>query len=261
VRLLFCGDVVGKPGRSALRRLLPRLIDHEHIDLVVANGENSCEGAGIDPPSFADLIDAGVDVVTSGNHIWRRREVIDLIRDERRLLRPLNYPPNVPGQGWTICETASGDAVAVVSLMGRVFMDGTDCPFRAIDALLPELQARARTIIVDMHAEATSEKNAMGWHLAGKVAAVLGTHTHVQTADEIILDGGTAFITDVGMCGPKASIIGVEPEIILQKFALQMPVKFKVARGPVLVQGALVDIDINSGRATAIRRLRELVEI
>ncbi len=261
MRFLFVGDVVGKPGRLALRRVLPRLIDHERLDLVIANGENACDGAGIDPTTFADLIDAGVHVVTSGNHIWRRKEAVELIENEPRLLRPANYPPGVPGKGWAITETANGDPVAVVSLMGRVFMDGTDCPFRAIDTLLPELHAKTRTVIVDMHAETTSEKNAMGWHLAGKVSAVLGTHTHVQTADDTILNGGTAFITDVGMCGPRDSIIGVEPQIILRKFTLQMPVKFKVAPGPALVQGAIVDVDAESGRATAIRRVREVVAL
>lgn len=261
MRVLFLGDVIGKPGRRALRRVLPHLIDREQLAMVIANGENICEGAGVDREGFADLVDAGVDVVTSGNHIWRRKETAELIASEPRLIRPANFPPGAPGRGWTTHESADGFNIAVVNLMGRVHMDGTDCPFRAADAILAELGDQARTIIVDMHAEATSEKAAMGWYLAGKVTAVLGSHTHVQTADEAILRGETAYITDAGMCGPSESVIGVETELALRRFLSQMPVKFSVARGPVIVQGVFVDIDPETGRAQGIRRLREVVKL
>lgn len=261
MRVLFLGDVVGRPGRRALARVLPRLIDHERLAMVIANGENISDGAGIDREGFADLIDAGVDVVTSGNHIWRRKETAELIAAEPRLLRPANFPPGAPGCGWTTHETADGYKIAVVNLMGRVHMQGTDCPFRAADAILLELGDHVRTIIVDMHAEATSEKAAMGWYLAGRVTAVLGSHTHVQTADEAILGGATAYITDAGMCGPSESVIGVETELAVRRFLSQLPVKFSVARGPVLVQGVFIDIDPETGRAHEIRRIREVVKL
>lgn len=260
MRILFLGDVVGKPGRLAVRSLLPRLIHREQLALVIANCENVAAGAGVDPQGALDLLDAGVDVLTSGNHVWRRKEVIEFIDSDRRLVRPANFPPSVPGRGWTVCETAGGTPVAVVNLIGRVFMDSVDCPFQTIDALIPELRARARVIIVDMHGEATSEKGAMGWFLAGKVSAVLGSHTHVQTADERILPGGTAYITDVGMCGPTDSVIGVKKELVVRRFLTHMPVKFEVAGGPVVVQGALVDVDPESGKAASIRRLQQVGE-
>lgn len=260
MRILFLGDVVGKPGRLAVRSLLPRLIDRERLGLVIANCENVAGGAGVDPKGAQELLDAGVDVLTSGNHVWRKREVVEFIEHERRLLRPANFPPRVPGRGWTVCETADGTPVAVVNLIGRVFMDSVDCPFRAVEALLPEIQARARVIVVDMHCEATSEKAAMGWFLCGKVSAVLGSHTHVQTADERLLPGGTAYITDVGMCGPTESVIGVKTEQAVQRFLTHMPVKFEVAGGPVIVQGAFVDVDHETGRAQSIRRLQEIRE-
>jgi len=261
MKILFLGDVVGKPGRRAIRFVLPRLIDREQLALVIANCENIADGAGVDPKGVYDLFDAGVDVLTSGNHVWRKRETVELIERERRLLRPANFPPGVPGRGTTVCETADGTPVAVLNLIGRVFMDSVDCPFRAAEGFLPELAARARVILVDMHCEATSEKGAMGWFLAGKVSAVLGTHTHVQTADERILPGGTAYVTDVGMCGPTESVIGVERELVLRRFLTHMPVKFEVAKGPVVVQGALVDVDAATGRATGIRRVREVSEV
>ena len=257
MRVLFLGDIVGKPGRKAVAAVLPRLIDREQIDFVIANCENVTDGTGVDPKNARELLNAGVQVLTSGNHVWRRREIIEFIQDEPRLIRPANFPPMAPGRGWTIAETADGTAVAVINLIGRVFMDSVDCPFRTANALLPEVTARARVIIVDMHAETTSEKGAMGWHLDGRVSAVLGSHTHVQTADERVLPGGTAFITDVGMCGPTESVIGVKKELVIERFLKHMPVKFEVAGGPTIVQGALIDIDAQSGRATAIRRVRE----
>jgi hypothetical protein len=260
MRILFLGDVVGKPGWRALRRVVPRLIDTESISLVVANGENVAGGAGIDVAGAQALFDAGVDVVTSGNHVWRRSEIVERLATDTRFLRPANFPPGTPGVGWTVCETADGTMVGIVNLIGRVFMAALDCPFRAVEAVLPELRVRAGVIVVDMHGEATSEKVAMGWFLDGRVSAVLGTHTHVQTADERILPGGTADLTDVGMCGPMDSVIGVRRELVIRRFLTQMPVKFEVASGPVVVQGALVDIDPVSGRATALRRVQQVCE-
>jgi 2',3'-cyclic-nucleotide 2'-phosphodiesterase len=260
MRILFLGDVVGKPGRRAIRAVLQRLIDRDRLACVIVNCENSSDGAGIDPASARELLDAGADVLTSGNHVWRKREILGFLEENPPLLRPANFPPGVPGRGWLVCETANGTPIAVLNLIGRVFMDSVDCPFRVAEALLPELQAQARTIVVDMHGEATSEKAAMGWFLAGKVAAVLGSHTHVQTADERVLPGGTAYISDAGMCGPLNSVIGVEPELALRRFLTHMPVKFEVARGPVLVQGVVIEVDPESGRAQEIRRVREVWE-
>jgi metallophosphoesterase (TIGR00282 family) len=261
MRTLFLGDIVGKPGRQAVTALLPRLIDRERLDFVVANCENVTNGSGVDPKSARELLAVGVDVLTSGNHVWRRKEVVELMDAEPRLLRPANFPPMVPGRGWTVAETADGTPVAVVNLIGRVFMDSVDCPFRTAESVLREVATRARVVIVDMHADATSEKGAMGWFLDGKVAAVLGSHTHVQSADERVLPGGTAYITDAGMCGPVDSVIGVKKELAIQRFLTHMPVKFEVASGPVLVQGVIVDIDPETGRATGIERVQERCEL
>ncbi len=257
MRILFLGDIVGKPGRQAVTALLPRLIDIERLDFVVANCENVTNGSGVDPKSARDLLAAGVDVLTSGNHVWRRKEIIEFFAAERRLLRPANFPPMVPGHGWTVAETADGTAVAVVNLIGRVYMDSVDCPFRTAENVLREAGPRAAVVIVDMHADATSEKNAMGWFLDGKVTAVLGSHSHVQTADERVLPGGTAYITDAGMCGPMDSVIGVKKELAIERFLTHMPVRFEVASGPVVVQGVIVEVDAETGRATAITRVQE----
>jgi len=257
MKILFLGDVVGKPGHRTVTRVLPRLIDRERVDLVITNCENVAGGAGVDARSARQLLDAGVNVLTSGNHIWRDTQIGDFLAREPRLVRPANFPPGVPGQGWTRCETADGTAVAVVNLLGRVFMQSVDCPFRTAEDLLPELRACARVIIVDMHAEATSEKCAMGWFLDGRVSGVIGTHTHVQTADERVLSRGTAYVTDVGMCGPIESVIGVRPELAIRRFLTQMPVRFEVAGGPVVVQGVYIDVDPHSGRATNIRRVQQ----
>jgi len=216
------------------------------------------DGAGVEPGDAERLFESGVDVLTSGNHIWRRKEIIDFIEADGRLLRPLNFPEGTPGAGWAIHETAGGVAVAVVNLIGRVFMDSLDCPFRAVDRILPDLSAGARIILVDMHGEATSEKVAMGSFLAGRVAAVVGSHTHVQTADERVLPGGTAFITDAGMCGPVDSVIGVDKEAAIRRFLTHMPGKLEVARGPAALQGAIIDVDDSTGRALTIKRVREL---
>jgi len=258
MRILFLGDIVGKPGRQAVTAMLPRLIDRERLDFVVANCENVTNGSGVDPKSARDLLAAGVSVLTSGNHVWRRKEIVEFIAADRRLLRPANFPPMAPGSGWTVAETADGTPVGVVNLIGRVYMDSVDCPFRVAEQVLREVRARAPVVVVDMHADATSEKSAMGWFLDGKVAAVLGSHSHVQTADERVLPGGTAYITDAGMCGPLDSVIGVKKELAIERFLTHMPVKFEVASGPVVVQGAFVDVDAQTGRAASIRRLQEV---
>jgi metallophosphoesterase (TIGR00282 family) len=260
MRILFLGDIVGKPGRQAVCQLLPRLIAAEQLAFVIANCENAAGGIGIDPPTATALLESGVDVLTSGNHVWRHKEVAEFLEHEPRLLRPANFPPGVPGTGWVVRETPDGRPIAVVNLIGRVFMDSVDCPFQLAERLMPEVLARTPIVIVDMHGEATSEKSAMGWLLAGKASAVFGTHTHVQTADERILPGGTAYLTDAGMCGPIDSVIGVRREQVLRRFFTHMPTKFDVAGGPVMVQGAIVDLDPVTGRAVAVRRLQERVE-
>jgi metallophosphoesterase (TIGR00282 family) len=260
MRILFLGDIVGKPGRRAVERVVPRLIDTHNLALVVANCENVTDGSGVDSDAAQRLLASGIDVLTSGNHIWRRNEIVDFIEADDRLLRPLNYPPENPGKGWTVFETAGGVPVAVVNLIGRVFMDSVDCPFRAIDQTLPSLAKQARVIVVDMHGEATSEKGAMGWFLNGRVTAVLGSHTHVQTADERILPGGTAFITDAGMCGPLESVLGVDPDAAIRRFITHMPSKLEVAHGPAAVEGVVLEVEDSTGRALDIRRVHEVAE-
>ncbi len=260
MNILFLGDVVGKPGRRAVRTLLPGLIHREQLALVIANCENVAGGAGVDPDSCRELLAAGVDVLTSGNHIWRKKEITDFMGQEARLLRPANFPPGTPGTGWRRFATASGVEVAVINLIGRVFMDAVDCPFQVVEAILTELAGEVGVIVVDMHGEATSEKGAMGWFLAGRVSAVIGSHTHVQTADERVLPGGTAFITDAGMCGPIDSVIGVKHQLAIRRFRTHMPTKFEPASGRAAVQGAIVTLDPSTGRATAIRRLQAEAE-
>jgi metallophosphoesterase (TIGR00282 family) len=254
VKVLFLGDVFGKPGRRAVQRLLPRLIVAHGLDLVVANAENSASGVGVTPDSADELLAAEVDLLTSGNHIWAKREIVPYLdRPGSRLLRPANYPKGAPGRGRGVAVTPDGRKLGVVNLEGRVFMKNLDDPFQAA---LVEIEALKRegctAILVDMHCEASSEKNAMGWFLDGKVSAVLGTHTHVQTADARVLPGGTAFVTDVGMCGPWDSVIGVRKELVLERFLTQRPMSFEPARREVHLQGAIVDVDDATGRARAI---------
>lgn len=260
MRIAFFGDVVGKPGRRGVARVLSGLRASETIDFVVANGENSAGGIGIDPGSARELLSAGVDVLTSGNHVWAKREILDYINDSDVVLRPANFAPTNPGWGYAVRTTRSGTPIAVINLIGRVFMNTYDCPFRTADAVLEAIGARAKVVLVDMHAEATSEKVAMGWHLDGRVSMVVGSHTHVQTADERILPKGTAYITDAGMCGPRDSVIGVKRDQVLRRFLTQMPGRFEVADGAVLVQGVVVDVDDATGMASGIRRFQEIVE-
>jgi metallophosphoesterase (TIGR00282 family) len=259
--ILFLGDVVGRPGRRALARVVPRLCREAAVGFVVANCENASGGKGVDPESAEELYDAGVDVLTSGNHVWQNRAIVPYLEENTRLLRPLNFPAGVPGSGSTVRSQRHGNVrVAVINLIGRVFMQPVDCPFRAAEAAVERVRSDADVVIVDMHAEATSEKVAMGRFLDGRVAAVLGSHTHVQTADDAVLPGGTAYLTDAGMCGPEDSVLGVRSDAVIRRFLTQMPTRFDVAGGAVLVQGALVDVDEATGRARAIRRVRERVE-
>jgi metallophosphoesterase (TIGR00282 family) len=258
--LLFLGDVVGRPGRRAVGRVLPRLIERERVQFVVANCENASGGKGIDPDAAEELYDAGADVLTSGNHVWQHSSIIGYMRENRRLLRPANFPRDVPGIGWTVHRAGRADvAVGVVNVIGRVFMGPADCPFRAAEAAVEAVRAETPVIVVDMHAEATSEKVGMGRFLDGKASAVIGSHTHVQTADDTVLPGGTAYLTDAGMCGPEDSVLGMRTDQVLRRFVTQMPTRFEVASGPILVQGALVDVDPTTGLATGIRRIRERV--
>lgn len=255
MKILFIGDIVGAPGRRAVEELLPRIVDRYAIDLVVANGENASGGIGITPPVAEQLLGQGIDILTSGNHIWKHKEILAYLDDTDRLLRPANYPPETPGRGYAVVETAAGEPVAVVNLEGRVFMNAIECPFRTVDRLLETIPPSVKTILVDMHAEATSEKQAMAWFLDGRVSAVIGTHTHVQTADQRILPGGTGYITDVGMTGPVDSVIGMKKEIILERFLSQRPQPFKVATHNIQLQGLVLQVD-PQGRCRELIRLQ-----
>jgi metallophosphoesterase (TIGR00282 family) len=259
VKVLFLGDVFGKPGRQAVARLVPKLIARDGVDLVVANAENSASGLGVTPDSAEELLAAEVNLLTSGNHIWSKREIVPYLeRPGSKLLRPANYPAGAPGRGRAIVSTPDGRRLGVVNVEGRVFMKNLDDPFRVALAEVEALRAEGVTcILVDIHCEATSEKNAMGWFLDGKVSAVLGTHTHIQTADARVLPGGTAFITDVGMCGPWDSVIGVRKELVLERFLTQRPMAFDPAKRDVWLQGALVDVDDATGKARSIGRVQE----
>jgi metallophosphoesterase (TIGR00282 family) len=260
LRVLFLGDVVGRPGRTAVERYLRGLAATKRPGLVVANAENASGGRGIDPATAEALQDMGVDVLTTGNHVWQSREIGAYLADTSRVLRPANYPPGCPGVGWTVVQSrGTGPPVAVVNLVGRVFMGLADCPFRAAETALEAIGERARVVVVDMHGEATSEKVAMGRFLDGRVSAVIGTHTHVQTADEDVLPGGTAYLTDAGMCGPADSVLGVRTDRVVERFLTQIPNRFDVAGGPVLVQGAVVVVDPATGRAQEIHRVRERI--
>jgi metallophosphoesterase (TIGR00282 family) len=256
MKILFIGDIVGEPGRKALKRGLLPLIDKLKIDFVIANAENAAGGFGVTRQVCDEIFEAGVNILTSGNHIWDKKEAIQYIREEKRLLRPANYPEEAPGYGSVVAETPAGEKIAVLNLAGRVFMIQLDCPFKTAKSLLPKLKEEAKVVIVDIHAEATSEKAAIAWFLDGEVSAVVGTHTHVQTADERILPEGTAFITDVGMTGPVNSIIGVKKEMIINKFLTQVPVRFETAKGLTMLSSVLLDIDAETGKAASIERIR-----
>src|SRR5437773_1383930 len=255
MRILFIGDIVGRPGRDLVRHGVAALVDHHHIDLVIANAENAAAGFGITREIGDQLLDLGVDVMTSGNHIWDKKEALDYIGAEPRLIRPLNYPAGVPGNGSYLARTRSGVSVGVINAMGRVFMLNIDDPFARVPQEIEAMRQRTRIVFVDFHAEATSEKIAMGWHLDGKATAVIGTHTHVQTADERILPKGTAYLTDVGMTGPHDSIIGVETEVALKRFLTALPQRFETATGNPRLNAVVIEADEQTGKATDIERL------
>ncbi len=256
MKVLFIGDIVGKVGRSAVKALLPAVISRYKIDFVIANGENAAGGFGITEKVATELFSCGIEVLTSGNHIWDKKESIPYIAKEPRIIRPVNYPPGVPGYGSILHTLPNGAKVAVVNIAGRVFMSSIDCPFRTGMAEIERLQKETKLIIVDFHAEATSEKIAFGYYVDGKASVVIGTHTHVQTADEKILPGGTAYITDIGMTGPEVSVIGIEKEQIIERFLLQIPMKFETAKGGGIFSALVTEIDDKTGKSTAIQRLQ-----
>lgn len=256
MRILFIGDIVGSPGRKIVHDRLPDILAQKATDLCIANGENAASGFGITPRLTEELLGSGIEVLTGGNHIWDRKEILDYFPHEPRLLRPANFPNGSPGKGLFIGRAKNGTAYAVLNLQGRTFMTPIDDPFRTASQQLAQIPPGVKVILVDMHAEATSEKQAMGWYLDGKVSAVVGTHTHVATADDRLLPGGTAYITDVGMTGPHDSVIGMEKEGILQRFLDAMPARFSVADGNIQMNTVLIDVDENTGRARSIERLK-----
>ncbi len=253
MNILFIGDVVGRPGRNYLAKNLQKLVKDNDIDFTIANGENSAGGVGITKSTYDELLGMGIDMITLGNHSWAKKEIFEFIEEADKLVRPANYPQNTPGKGFRITEK-SGKRIAVVNLCGRVYMDCIECPFKIVDEILEEIKDKADIIIVDFHAEATSEKLAMGWYLDGRVKAVLGTHTHVQTSDERVLPGGTAYITDTGMTGPRDSILGVEKDIVIRKFITGMPARFEVASGETVLGAVKIVLDDNND-VTGINRI------
>jgi hypothetical protein len=256
VKILFIGDVVGKPGRDAVAALVPKLRRERELDLVIANGENSAHGAGLTSATVKALLDAGVDVITAGDHTWDQKGFESEIDGLPQVIRPLNFPPSAPGRGSTVVNAGDKTAVGVINLIGRVFLPNNDCPFRAARAEVTKLRRQTNVIIVDLHGEATSEKIAMGRYLDGQVSAVIGTHTHVQTSDEQILPKGTAYISDAGMCGPHDSVLGRDVDAVFKRFLTQMPQRMEVATGKIELCGVIVDVDEDSGQARAIERLR-----
>jgi 2',3'-cyclic-nucleotide 2'-phosphodiesterase len=256
MKILFIGDIVGSPGREIVSDRLHDIVQTRGIDLVIANGENSASGFGITPRIAEQLFEAGIDVLTGGNHIWDRKEILEYIGEHPRLLRPANFPQVNPGSGLYIGKARNGTPYAVLDLQGRVFMASIDCPFQAADRELARIPPEVRVIFVDIHAETTSEKVAMGWYLDGRVSAVVGTHTHVATADEQILPGGTSFQTDVGMTGPHNGVIGMDKTAILRRFLDAQPARFEVASGNVQMNTVLIEVDDATGKAITIERLR-----
>jgi metallophosphoesterase (TIGR00282 family) len=255
MRILFIGDIVGTPGVNFVKRALPLLIPLERIDCVIANAENAAGGSGLTEPLYKRLRDAGVDLVTLGDHIYKKQEIIPTLEKEERLCKPANFPPDAPGRCYALAAGRDGTPVAALTVLGRTFMRSVDCPFRAADRVLQELQGKAKVVIVDAHAEATADKYLLGHHLKGRVSAVLGTHTHVPTADEQILEGGTAFISDVGMTGPYDSILGRRIDRVLLTTITFIPSAFDVATGDPRLGGAIVEVDAATGRAQSIRRV------
>ena len=255
VKILFIGDIIGKPGRQAISRELHRLVDRYNADIVIANGENAAGGFALTVDVAKDLFNQGIHLLTAGNHIWDKKEQIALILADQRIIRPANYPDGAPGKGSAILTTPGGVKIGILNLEGRVFMKNLECPFRVADRELERMKRETSIIFVDFHAEATSEKSALGWYLDGRVSAVIGTHTHVQTADERILTQGTAFMTDAGMTGSFDSIIGMDKEETLRKFLTQLPVKFEVAKKNIRLNGVVIGMDEQSGKAVSIERI------
>ena len=256
MKILAVGDVIGKAGRDVLRARLPALVREHGVEVIVANAENSAGGIGTTPETANDFLSMGVHVLTGGNHTWKHRELISTLEQEPRILRPFNYP-DAPGRGAGVFELPDGRAFAVVNLIGRTFMEPVENPFAAVERALAEVTAGTKVVLVDMHAEATSEKRAMGWHLDGRVSAVWGTHTHVPTADEEVLPGGTAYVTDLGMTGPYASVIGLEPATSVKRFKTNRPGPYKLAEGNLQLRAALIDVDETTGRARSIERITQ----
>ena len=257
MRILFVGDIVGRPGRRAVSTLLPYISESEGpFDFVVVNGENSAAGKGLTKRIVDHLLGLDIDAITTGNHVWGQREILDFIDNVPNLIRPANFPQGIPGRGWTVVSNATGLKLGVINMSGQVYMGNYDNPFHALDLVLTEIGGQTHCILLDFHAEATAEKIAMGWYADGRVSAVVGTHTHVQTADERVLPGGTAYITDVGMTGPHDSVIGTEKDPVLHHFTTMLPIRHEVATGDVMLCGVVIELDVGTGRANSIRRIR-----
>ncbi|MDP4180271.1 MAG: TIGR00282 family metallophosphoesterase [Bacillota bacterium] len=260
MKVLFIGDVVGNPGRKVAKEMINKIKKEEAIDFCIVNGENAAGGSGITYVIAQELYKSGVDGITLGNHTWSKNEILNFIESDNKIVRPANYPQELPGQGSVILNGKNGK-IGILNLLGRVYMDNIDCPFKAADRELEHLKKEVKVVLVDMHAEATSEKIALAWHLDGRVSCVLGTHTHVQTSDERIFPFGTGYITDVGMTGPYEGVIGVNKEIVLRKFLTHMPVKFEVAKGKVIFNAVVLEIDEVNGKTTNIRRISEIIDV
>ena len=261
MKILFVGDIVGKPGRKAVFRLLPQLAErYGGFDFVLVNGENAAGGKGLTKTIVDEFLGAGIHAITTGNHVWAQREILTFIDDQPNLVRPANYPRGAPGCGWTVVSNSCGARLGVINIAGQVYMGGFDNPFHTFDEILPEIGERADCLILDFHAEATAEKIAMGWHADGRAAAVVGTHTHVQTADERVLPGGTAYITDVGMTGPHDSVIGTRKEDVLHHFTTMLPIRHNVAKRDVILCGVVVEVDDGTGKAVSVERIRMPLE-
>jgi len=257
MKILFIGDIVGSPGRKAVQELVPVIKKKEKIDFVIANSENAAGGSGLTPRLAEELFSYGADVLTSGDHIWKKKEIMETLDEEKRLLRPANYPKGAPGSGWGVYSSKGKAKIGVVNLVGRVFMESVECPFRVSREIIDEIRKETPIIVVDIHAEATSEKIALSWYLDGQVSALIGTHTHVQTADEHIYPKGTAYLTDTGMTGPHDSVIGRKVEQILARFITQLPTRFEMAEENVQLNGAVITVDEKTGKATEIKRISE----
>lgn len=254
------GDIVGRSGRTVIHSLLKKIREEFKADFIIANGENGAGGNGLTPKIVEELFENGIDALTSGNHIWNKKEIIEFIDREKRLIRPANYPPGTPGAGWTVLDVNKKFKIGIINLAGRVYLDALDCPFRVAQDIIPLVKAYTPIIIIDFHAEATSEKEAFGWYVDGLVSAVCGTHTHVQTSDARILPKGTGYITDIGMTGARDGILGIQKEPVIQKFISQMPVRFEVASGVLQIEGVFLEIDEKEGQCLQIESFRRLKE-